>query len=67
MPSGGARAERPREKHLKKIYEKEETVIANKNKYELAKSILEYFWIKGWLTDEELERIDKRNKISFSV
>jgi hypothetical protein len=42
-------------------------MITNKNKYEMAKSIIEYFWIKGWLTDEELERIDKRNRISFSI
>ncbi len=42
-------------------------MIINRKKYELAHNLLEYFWIKGWLTDEEFERIEKRNAISFSI
>lgn len=37
----------------------------NQNKYQFAESLLAYFWIKGWLTDEELERIRKRNETAF--
>jgi hypothetical protein len=32
-----------------------------------ADSLLRYFWIKGWLTDEEYERISKKNAISLCV
>lgn len=41
--------------------------MAEKNKIALYCNLLEYFWVKGWLTDEELENLEKKSKDSFAI
>jgi hypothetical protein len=42
-----------------------ETIQTPNFKYLFALAILKKLWVGGYITEEEMKRIDERNKVSF--